>query len=285
MLPADHRRRAVSPITAAFQKQYSLFVHILPDIDRQTFYSAVNFQVGLQDPYMYPGWIFGGEANATVMAASLAVFLCPSDGAEGDDGQTGGTNYRANLGSDRFYLYGMSGYGGNANAGPFGTLFEVGPTCTPASISDGLSTTAALCEKLRGRVSATRLDPRTDMVVDAETRFGLPYSVDVAVASCASIRGTPEGFFPFAGLSWFVGSLSQSCYNHMVEPNSAVVDCSARGFNPTFGLFGARSNHPGGVNVGMADGSTRFVSTSIDRAVWRAIGTRSGSEVVGADQF
>ncbi|MCA8997530.1 MAG: DUF1559 domain-containing protein, partial [Planctomycetaceae bacterium] len=38
------------------------------------------------------------------------------------------------------------------------------------------------------------------------------------------------------------------------------------------------SMHPGGVNVAMGDGATRFVSNSIDRNTWRAIGTRNGNE-------
>jgi prepilin-type processing-associated H-X9-DG protein len=42
----------------------------------------------------------------------------------------------------------------------------------------------------------------------------------------------------------------------------------------------ASSYHAGGVNVGMADGSVRFVSDSIDFASWQAMGTRAGGEVV-----
>lgn len=42
----------------------------------------------------------------------------------------------------------------------------------------------------------------------------------------------------------------------------------------------ARSRHPGGVNVVMADGSTRFVSDGIALAMWRAMGTMNGQEVV-----
>jgi prepilin-type processing-associated H-X9-DG protein len=35
------------------------------------------------------------------------------------------------------------------------------------------------------------------------------------------------------------------------------------------GIFTARSNHPGGVNVTFGDGSTRFVSNSVAEDVWR----------------
>ena len=40
-----------------------------------------------------------------------------------------------------------------------------------------------------------------------------------------------------------------------------------------------RSRHPGGVNVGMADGSARFVSDSIDRLTFQAVGSRRDGEV------
>ena len=42
----------------------------------------------------------------------------------------------------------------------------------------------------------------------------------------------------------------------------------------------ARSRHPGGVNVIMADGSLRFVTDDIALVTWRAMGTMNGSEVI-----
>jgi prepilin-type processing-associated H-X9-DG protein len=43
----------------------------------------------------------------------------------------------------------------------------------------------------------------------------------------------------------------------------------------------ARSRHPGGVNVALADGSVRFVSQTVDLEAWRALGSRNGNEVPG----
>ena len=45
----------------------------------------------------------------------------------------------------------------------------------------------------------------------------------------------------------------------------------------------ARSKHPGGVNSGMADGSTHFVSNDIDVVVWQSMGTRAGGEIASLD--
>jgi prepilin-type processing-associated H-X9-DG protein len=49
---------------------------------------------------------------------------------------------------------------------------------------------------------------------------------------------------------------------------------------PLLALIPASSNHPGGVNSLMGDGSVHFISESIDADVWRALGTRSGRESV-----
>lgn len=40
------------------------------------------------------------------------------------------------------------------------------------------------------------------------------------------------------------------------------------------------SRHPGGVNVGLCDGSTRFISDVIAIATWRALSTTRGSETL-----
>jgi prepilin-type N-terminal cleavage/methylation domain-containing protein/prepilin-type processing-associated H-X9-DG protein len=41
----------------------------------------------------------------------------------------------------------------------------------------------------------------------------------------------------------------------------------------------ARSKHPGGVNIALADGSVRFAPNTVNLAVWQALGTRAGGEI------
>jgi prepilin-type processing-associated H-X9-DG protein len=43
--------------------------------------------------------------------------------------------------------------------------------------------------------------------------------------------------------------------------------------------------HPGGVNVLMADGHVQFVKETIAQPIWWALGTKSGGEVVSADNY
>ncbi|MEM7317216.1 MAG: H-X9-DG-CTERM domain-containing protein [Planctomycetota bacterium] len=48
-------------------------------------------------------------------------------------------------------------------------------------------------------------------------------------------------------------------------------------------MINARSNHPDGVMALMGDSSVRFVTSNIDKACWRALGTRSGGETVNCE--
>jgi prepilin-type processing-associated H-X9-DG protein len=44
------------------------------------------------------------------------------------------------------------------------------------------------------------------------------------------------------------------------------------------GGFG--SHHPGGFNANFADGSTRFITETVDPAIWKLVGNRSDGEIV-----
>ena len=48
---------------------------------------------------------------------------------------------------------------------------------------------------------------------------------------------------------------------------------------------GARSRHPGGINVTMGDGSVRFVKSTISPTIWIAVNTINGGEVISADSY
>ena len=47
-----------------------------------------------------------------------------------------------------------------------------------------------------------------------------------------------------------------------------------------YGWKTARSWHGGGVNVGFADGSLRFITDDIDAVTWRAYSSVAGKEIV-----
>jgi prepilin-type N-terminal cleavage/methylation domain-containing protein len=84
-----------------------------------------------------------------------------------------------------------------------------------------------------------------------------------------------------------------SGYVHMFGPNSKTdsevsgycadskVYCDELAGKWADQRYAASSYHPGGVNVGPADGSVRFVSESINLATWQALGSINSGEVMG----
>jgi prepilin-type N-terminal cleavage/methylation domain-containing protein/prepilin-type processing-associated H-X9-DG protein len=68
-------------------------------------------------------------------------------------------------------------------------------------------------------------------------------------------------------------------------PNEDLVSADENNGGPTFAAVMARSYHPGGVNTVFCDGSVRFIKDSISLAVWRALGSINGGEVVSSDSF
>jgi prepilin-type processing-associated H-X9-DG protein len=48
---------------------------------------------------------------------------------------------------------------------------------------------------------------------------------------------------------------------------------------------GANSYHPGGANFALADGSVRFIKSSIAQSTYWALGTKAGGEAISADQY
>ncbi len=45
------------------------------------------------------------------------------------------------------------------------------------------------------------------------------------------------------------------------------------------------SQHPGGVNLLLGDGSVRFMKNSIALSVWRALSTRNGGEITSSSDY
>jgi prepilin-type processing-associated H-X9-DG protein len=68
-----------------------------------------------------------------------------------------------------------------------------------------------------------------------------------------------------------VGDVSSYCFNF---PPSAPC----QGLSTTNVVQSARSQHTGGVNTLLADGSVRFVSNTVALTTWQWLGTRAGGE-------
>jgi type II secretory pathway pseudopilin PulG len=248
-----------------FSRQYSLFVQILAQLEQVPLYNSVNFDHAMEDPYFFAEGVAsaGFRANHTAMATTLGFLLCPSDAAT-NQGWTGGSNYRANLGTDRWYF---------STDGPFMDAFS---QLSAAATTDGLSNTAAFSEKLRSGAAGGPFDPLTEMMVGG---LPLPFTAIESAQSCRAQTLLTGGFIGNAGTSWFVGTLGQTCYNHVIPPNASIPDCVLPLSDPICGIVSARSHHPGGIHAMTADGAVRLVRETVGWEVWRALGSRSGGEI------
>lgn len=253
------------------QRWYSPQTYLLPYLDHRSLYNAINFEVDAWLPHEPPPYNSqgGNYANRTCYNTTVALFLCPSDGTT--LGHAGTNSYRANIG----LLNETLPIAGRADNGI--GLFSTHLCIRPANVSDGLSHTAAFSERLRGSGQRKNFIAERDIALfsDPDTLR----TVDEYVAACELLAVPAAQHFEFAGRYWFFGYALYTWYNHAVEPNARRIDCGNTAMD-YWGVHTARSWHFGGVNLLVADGAVRFVSESIDRDVWRGLGTRNRGEIV-----
>jgi prepilin-type N-terminal cleavage/methylation domain-containing protein/prepilin-type processing-associated H-X9-DG protein len=256
------------PYTATTPYSYSPFAMMLPYIEQSPVYSSINFSL----PRL------SQNGNTTAMATAVSSFLCPSDAQQVPAGEAG-TNYRFSEGSTIAYAWGPtdpSGYNTDIPA-PDGPFFD-NTAVRIAQITDGTSNTAATSEKLMGDFNPAIATPHRDIYV--QTTW--PPNPEDTFLQCQQIdpRSTPPNGESGNGAPWIYGYVATSVYKHVSPP--LTYSCY---FYPSRLTLTAWSLHPGGVNVGMCDGSVRFFKQSIDRRVWRAIGSRNGGEVISSDSY
>jgi prepilin-type processing-associated H-X9-DG protein len=200
----------------------------------------------------------------------IPQFLCPSDRAERVSAAYGPTNYSACSGR------------GEGGGSPFDAdgMFFVNSQVRLAEVADGTSHTVMFAECLLGETPPP-LTPRSG--VDARLVYAFVTSTPLTEPACSA--STLWNYTDPPGFSWANGEFRSGMYNHLRTPNSQEVDCvAAQLLGPLtrrfagFGWRTARSNHSGGVNFALADGSCSFAVDGIDPAVWQAMSTRRGDD-------
>jgi len=247
-------------------RPYSALTRILPFLDGQALHASINFDVETY-PSDEPG-SFPFPANRTAYGVQVAAYLCPSDASPL---RAHGSSYRGNYGVGPTPCT-------NHQTFDSGNGFYSCAGTRPSSFSDGLSHTAAYGERLLGTGGGASLAPARDFGDIAVAPYCTDRDADYALdcSRLASARGFPAN--RSAGHTWFYGDFGCTAYSHAQEPNGPIPDAIHVG--PWSGIVTARSVHPGGVGTLMGDGSVRFVRSSIQRQVWRGLGTRNGGELV-----
>jgi len=249
--------------------RWSVLAHLAPYYEKTDLLQSLDLTVPL---YISFNPALVAPQNKPIVKITVPLFLCPSDRGLAVAEDFGPTNYAGCTGS------GLDGT-------PFSTdgLFFVNSSVRPKDIADGLSKTVAFSESILGDGAADTAD---SVFAKPDTAYAFVMRAPLTDAICqAATRWNKDDL---RGFSWANGEYRTTLYNHARRPNDPTIDCIGVVMSTSdkarlyagYGWRAARSRHPGGVNVIMADGSGQLVGDAVDPAVWRALATRAGGEAL-----
>lgn len=261
---------------------FSVQAKLLPFIEQGNLQDLIDFQ--------HPLMLGSGGAqtlnpvHTTVAAQTINVLLCPSDGQNPifNNGNTAAG--QAFAGGNYVFCTGSGTDTNYDTRAPSDGMFWWNSATGFRDMLDGSSNTLVLSEALLGSgIDSTGTDPQDRRRQMAQYGGGgmggagegftsAPgHNPDLAVAAAVS------QWNGFRAGAWIWGREHTSSFNTYAPPNFKVPDVMRNGF----GWFAARSQHPGGAQVTLGDGSVRFVADTVDLGTWRALGTKAGREVLG----
>jgi prepilin-type N-terminal cleavage/methylation domain-containing protein/prepilin-type processing-associated H-X9-DG protein len=279
---------------------YSAFAYMLPFMEQGTAYAQYNFTIP-SDLYAQ-GITAGSHPNFTAGYQLISSYLCPSDTPSSPEQLT--VNYTArkqgsyaenrgrweNIASHwavNAYPDPGQPYYSTCNSGGGDGMFMPSSVVKISGVTDGTSNTFFFGEQSRF------------LNEPPGSQFGwvslLSVWIDPNLSWPGSVFGGSHAVRPTAGA--FVipllnapldqtGAIANACFAGTVQPPDWLKNANPSG-GPCLqlGQWGFHSLHPGGANFAMADGSVKFVKSSINPFTYRALGTRNLGEVVSSDQY
>jgi prepilin-type N-terminal cleavage/methylation domain-containing protein len=219
-----------------FSDARSWIIEILPFVEHVGEYARLDFS---RDAVSAP--------NDAVIRIPFGFASCPTNPVQGIFGFSGGiTHYGGSAGIANWHCWRT--LHGNRNDGLFfGVDAASDPGgCSEKDVTDGLSKTVMICEKLGYRP----VNPNRNQAGFTECRKN-------------DVPPTNPWYWDFRGNNY--GALTQMANG----PNPGTVRDD--GLSPF-------SFHPGGLTLAYGDGSTQFINETISIAVWNAIaGKADGS--------
>ncbi len=283
---------------------------LLPFVEQGPIYNAANF---------YWNCCFasnqGDATNSTVYRTRIASFLCPSDALAG---QQNINNYLGSVGPSTV------SYPVDGNTTGLFRVYNsnfLSASVPIAAITDGTSNTIAFGEGLVGDYSQNNnyrgngMSGAADVptvsgngtpVIAGNNAESNPAAVLQALQNCntfwsSAALATCQGYYAcdgvglkqYGGKTWAQGERGITLFITIVPPNSKQfpwkacrlgAGCPGCAFDG-MSFANASSNHPGGCNFAIADGSVRFIKDSVNMLTYESLGTRSGGEVVSSDSY
>jgi prepilin-type N-terminal cleavage/methylation domain-containing protein/prepilin-type processing-associated H-X9-DG protein len=254
------------------------FALILNHMEQTALYNAYNFSQASTNGIVAPQTTTMGSAfsNTTVIGSLVAPFICPSDPNPATVANDTVTTYysrqnamRSNyLVSSAIYTeYNCPGTGAGMPTSTMRGAFYNDLSTTIANMTDGTSNTFMVGESLNG---LGHYKGTTTTANDGGYGYG-PYWGSGCHTSTHGRIDPPTS----ATVLMFLPNGKTGTYYTTYPP-----DQKSRPYAWVFS-----SSHSGGVNMGMADGSVRFIKDSINVYTWWGLATIAGGEVLSADSY
>jgi len=283
---------------------------LTPYMESTQIYNSMNFFVVMR------GCGVCEVTNTTATTAVIGTFLCPSSPlTKGTwyNKNWPGNNYFASTGSSVMWIGAGDPYLGNYTFGPNGPFSAGGRPTSMRDVTDGTSNTVGFGEFRTGDyndsinniqdVAGQTGNPfgggdRNSSAATANFPAGSAFLAPFLLAcqtclyanNCPSHTGANGGGtqFSFNGRLWAEGIPAHALGNIVVPPNSPYPYCQIEtgdSDSDSATLCGLTSFHSGGCNVGMLDGSVRFVKNTVAYLPFWSIGSIAQNEVVSADSY
>ncbi len=274
--------------------QFNAWHHMLPFLEAGAAYDGINFALS---PNSTSSWGAGNTANRTAQRQTVNAYICPSDLSKPQDtARIPNTqlSYSMNAGT---IPAGFWGPGAAQDTGPWQYWVSVkGNGYFRPSAGTCLNYSSVSVSPPLGNVKGRDLidgASKTVMFGEASRFIGMKDTFGWNWPQSGTYYGTSE---PWAanvfGYAFTVPVINgkPSIGQNYPPCNDALVDCgtptwvdqypsvTGTGTPSELGEWGFRSLHPGGMNVVMGDATSHFISASIDKRIYAAIGTTDGGE-------
>ncbi len=252
------RANGVPSWGAAQDYRTSWLVQSLPYMEQQPLFNTYNSTAVAPFGAVGVGRGMYSPTNSTLISLAINSFVCPS--------YTGPMIHLPNTQADwkfwaetRTWMVGVTSYKGNL--GTNRTNDFPGPGA-PNHLGDPIPNSTS------------------------PTATGIFWRGSFQVTLAAVTDGTSNTFLSGEALP------NRCTYNAWCESNGSVATTAIplnqkvnRGRNLWSFCYGFHSEHPGGANFGLTDGSVKFIKDSIAMPVFNALSTRAGGEIISADAY
>ena len=268
---------------------YSWRVMILPFVEQSTMYNQINFSA------IHAGFGCTGSAAAlgNISNKPIAGYLCPSDSTPPIIAGHAGTNYGAAISASAQTILAFGQGSGTIPHERLAAVFQMngnGPVkVTLTDIKDGTSNTIAVAEVFRARRTASRaagtfgLDGNgrcyrwmIEQACEVTGTLGRGGTMGDMAGGFEASGGNPGGHLQVGATTAKTGDGGPNDNRADQTSWTGEHDEAAHsGFRP------ASSQHVGGVQLLLADGSVKFTSDNVDSNLWNAAHSRAGGEIQG----